>query len=210
MEKEFWYQRWQNNQIGFHLGTTNPLLVKFFKRLELHANARVFVPLCGKTRDIPWLLSRGFEVVGVELSPLAVEQFFEELGVKATRREDGPHFRYTSHQLTIFQGDIFDLTPKSLGRVDAVYDRAALVALPPPMRHRYTQHLIELTHKAPQLLLTFDYDQSKKEGPPFSVGEDLVRGEYGAVYTIELLHRKQLRDGLGGVSQAEECVWHLS
>ena len=129
--------------------------------------------------------SPGFTVAGVELSRLAVEQFFAERGLTPAVSQAGQLERFSAEGVTLFVGDIFDLDRDTLPAVDATYDRAALVALPAPLRPRYAAHLIELTSSAPQLLVTFEYDQTRRPGPPFSVMEAEVREHYGATYLLE-------------------------
>jgi hypothetical protein len=130
MDASFWREKWARNQIAFHEAQVNPLLVAHFQRLALPAGSRIFVPLCGKTLDIPWLLARGHRVAGIELSEIAVQQLFRDLGVTPRLTVLGTITRYSAPGLDIFHGDIFDLSRDGLGAVDAVYDRAALVALP--------------------------------------------------------------------------------
>ena len=209
MEPDFWHNRWANNQIGFHEGKPNALLAKHFERLGLAPGAHVFLPLCGKTRDIAWLLDLGFKVTGAELNNLAVEQLFEELGITPTVTAEGKMTRYSAPFVDIFQGDIFDLSGAMLGKVDAVYDRAALVALPAPMRARYAAHLMDVTGTAPQVLIAFDYDQSQVNGPPFSVNAAEVRTHYAGPYRITLLDDVPLAGGLKGKFPAQEQAWLL-
>ncbi len=170
MEHSFWHDRWATNQIGFHQPAANPLLVTHCAALALPSAGRVLLPLCGKTLDIAWLLAAGYRVVGVELSELAVQQLFAELG--ATPRiqvlNDALQ-RYETDNLTVFVGDIFALNRELLGPVDAIYDRAALVALPATLRPRYASHLTAISAGARQLLISFDYEQSQLPGPPFAV-----------------------------------------
>lgn len=78
MDTKYWHQRWETRNIGFHLNEANPLLVQYFKELNLLKDSRVFLPLCGKTRDISWLLAQGYQVVGAELNELAITELFEE------------------------------------------------------------------------------------------------------------------------------------
>ncbi|MFG1478157.1 thiopurine S-methyltransferase [Xanthobacter sp. V4C-4] len=214
MEAEFWQTRWANNQIGFHEGRTNAFLEAHFERLALAPGARVFVPLCGKTRDIAWLLSRGMRVAGAELSALAVAQLFDDLGIEPAVTADGPPepplARHAGPGIDIFQGDIFDLSAARLGPVDAIYDRAALVALPAPMRSRYARHLLDITCGAPQVLITFAYDQSAVEGPPFSVPPGEVHALYDAAYGVSELTQAPLAGGLKGKCDATEHVFHLA
>lgn len=209
MEASFWLDRWTNNEIGWHEAEFNPLLTAHFRKLSIPGGSRVFVPLCGKTRDIAWLLQQGYRVAGSELSELAVQQLFAELGVTphVTRGAHAQH--YAAPGLDVFVGDIFALTPDELGPVQATYDRAALVALPPEMRLRYTQHLVALTAQAPQLLICFEYDQSKMPGPPHAVPTAEVWTHYGASYCLTLAAVQPVAGGLKGLVPANELAWLL-
>lgn len=209
MEPDFWHARWQGKQIAFHEGKANAFLVKHFSRLPAGPGARVFVPLCGKTRDIAWLLGQGLKVAGAELSRIAVEELFAELDVVPQISADGPLTRFSAPGLDILQGDIFALTRDALGPVDAVWDRAALVALPKDMRARYAPHLVALTEGAPQLLVCFEYDQSLVAGPPFSVPPEETRALYGADYLVAEIETAPVPGGLKGQCPAVEHVWLL-
>ncbi|MBC7181932.1 MAG: thiopurine S-methyltransferase [Roseovarius sp.] len=210
MEADFWHTRWENMQIGFHEGAVNRMLSAHIGALGLDPGARIFLPLCGKTRDIAWLLAQGYRVAGAELSDIAVGQLFEELGVTPDITEHGPLRAYAAPGVTIFAGDIFALTPDLLGPVDAVYDRAALVALPAEMRARYTAHMRVLTGTAPQLLVTFEYDPAIMAGPPFSVTAAEVRTHYAPHYRITQLADLVVPGGLKGVCPARELALHLA
>ena len=209
MDKSFWLQKWEKNTIAFHRSEANPLLVNHFDKLVLAKGSRVLVPLCGKTLDIGWLLSKGYRVVGAELADMAIEQLFMELGVEPAILEMGDVKHYSATGIDIFVGNIFDMSSKMLGAVDAVYDRAALVALPKAMRNRYTAHLTEVTDKAPQLLVTYEYDQSLMEGPPFSISREEVNQHYGHSYGLNLLVSAAVPGGLKGKCAAKETVWLL-
>jgi len=209
MDAGFWHQKWESNDIAFHQAEANPLLVKYFPELSLARGGRIFLPLCGKTRDIAWLLSKGYRVAGAELSQIAVEQLFQGLGVAPQIAEAETARRYSAENLDIFCGDIFHLSRKMLGPVDAVYDRAALVALPKDMRGRYTAHLMEMTAQAPQLLICYDYDQNMMEGPPFSISNQEVRQHYEGRYALRLVATADVPGGLKGKCAAKENVWLL-
>ena len=209
MDANFWHQRWAANEIGFHQSQVNPLLVTYFNALSLMKGSRVFVPLCGKTLDIGWLLSNGYRIAGAELSELAIQQLFGELGVEPEITDKGEVKHYHATNIDIFVGDVFDLTRQMLGSIDAVFDRAALVALPENIRFRYTKHLTDLTDNAPQLLITFEYDQKLMEGPPFSVSSDEVSRHYQESYEISPLKSLDVRGGLRGKFAAKENVWLL-
>ncbi|MCG8353029.1 MAG: thiopurine S-methyltransferase [Chloroflexales bacterium] len=209
MDPSFWLQRWENNNIDFHKSEANLVLVRYFEKLSLLKGSRVFVPLCGKTLDIAWLLSEGYRVTGAELVEMAIEQLFMELGVEPNIAEAGDVKHYSATNIDIFVGDIFDVSSKLLGSVDAIYDRAALVALPEEMRHRYTAHVTEITGKASQLLVTYEYDQNLMEGPPFSVSKGEVNQYYSDSYNLSLIVSTDVVGGLKGKCAAKENVWLL-
>ena len=209
MDPNFWHKRWEKNEIGFHQSAVNVLLSDHFSGLSLPQTSRVFVPLCGKTRDIALLLSQGHRVVGVELSKLAVEELFVDLGVAPKISVQGELLRYSAPGLEIFVGDIFEVSGDLLGRVDAIYDRAALVAFPTEMRGRYGAHVAAITQLAPQFLICFEYDQAVMNGPPFSIDRQKVHDVYGAHYQIEPITNRDVAGGLKGKCPAQETVWHL-
>jgi thiopurine S-methyltransferase len=210
MDPAFWHERWADGRIGFHEGAPNALMVKHFGALDVPPGARVFVPLCGKSFDLIWLRAQGLEVVGAELDLSAVSAFFDENGLAPEVDTSGPLERYHADGIEIFAGDIFELTAAQLGPVNAVYDRAALVALPHDMRARYAQHLPDLTASAPQLVITFDYDQSAANGPPFSVPTEAVATLYAGRYRLTELERVPITGNLAARVSGHEIVSHLT
>jgi len=209
MDASFWHDRWEKNEIAFHEKEANSLLVRYFKELSLPKGRRVFLPLCGKTRDISWLLSNGYRVAGAELSQIAIEQLFKDLEVEPKVSEVAEGYHYSEKNIDIFVGDIFDLTGEMLGPVDLIYDRAALVALPIEMRARYTAHLMKITDTAPQFLICYLYDQNLMNGPPFSVSDEEVHNHYGGRYDPKLIASTTVPGGLKGKCEARENVWLL-
>lgn len=209
MNRDFWLKTWVNNDIGFHRNEVNPVLVQHFGELALPKSSRIFLPLCGKTHDIEWLLAGGYGVVGVELVELAVEQLFDDLDMQPKISKIGTFKRYNARNITIFVGDMFDLTPELLDAVDAVYDRAALVAWPKDMRAKYTTHVTNITVQAPQLLVTYRYDQTLTQGPPFSISKKEIDDYYGRFYNISLIKSADVRGGLKRKYTATKDIWML-
>lgn len=188
MDDEFWHNRWAENRIGFHQHDFNDWLKTWWAAQSVADT--VLVPLCGKSRDMVWLAEQGHEVHGFELSPLAVEQFFSEHGWQAESRQSGP-FRYHHHgRIHLYQGDFFEA--RRLGRRYAlVYDRAALIALPPVMRVEYAKQLASMVEVGGQVLLvTMEYQPDSQQQPPFSVCELEVRQLFEWHFAIEVLGRQ--------------------
>lgn len=210
MDANFWHDRWRLGQTAFHEGRANTLLTRHWDALALTPGASVLVPLSGKALDLWWLRDRGARVIGVELSETAVAEFFEEANVMPTREPAGALTRWEGGGVAVFVGNVFDLDARALGPVEAVYDRAALVALPQPVRRRYAAHVATITAQAPQLLITFVYDQTAMDGPPFSVDATEVAACHGAIYTCTALETRDVADGLKGRVAASETVWRLT
>jgi len=193
MDAEFWHQRWRDGQIGFHQDRVTPLLEKHWDALGLPAGSKVFVPLAGKSLDMDWLAARGHRVLGMELSELAVQQFFTERGVEPTISTSRLGEHYTAGAIELVRGDVFALDAASLADCAAVYDRAALIALPPDMRKRYADEpYARLPTGCRGLLITLDYPQHEKNGPPFSVDEDEVRALFHRDWRIDVLERRDI------------------
>ncbi len=209
MNNEHWIQRWTEKNIGFHEDSINSLLIKHFKTLDLPTNSRIFIPLCGKTLDISWLLMLGHDVVGAELSEIAVKELFEELHILPKVSKENGVIRYHTTGIDIFVGDIFDIDTSMVGKIDAIYDRAALVALPKDVRIKYTQHLRELSNNATQILFCCEYDQSIMKPTPFSIEQSEIEEHYKDHYKIKLLERIEIEGGLKGKYYANDTAWHL-
>lgn len=210
MDPAFWHEKWRDNQIAFHEPQTNGLLRDYLDRLALGPDARVFLPLCGKTRDIAFLCAQGLKVLGVELSEAAVAQLFEDLELVPEIRSDGALTLYSAGPVSVFAGDFFALSAAQLGPVDAVYDRAALVALPPDMRARYATHLTSVTGAARQLLISLEYDPTTMDGPPFSVPEAEIRALYGARFGVTLCEARPISGALAARCSGSEIAWSLA
>ncbi len=214
--RDFWQKRWDDGQIGFHEGKPNELLVKHFDALGLAPGARVFVPLAGKAVDVSWIAARGHEVVGVELSIKAIDAFFGErdLDHRAHARELGANEAFTTGAVTMVCADIFALDLPALGTFDAVYDRAALVALEPSTRGAYLdvcRTLLKPNGKT--LLVSFSYEPPTVPGPPWSIDEKTVC-ELFAREEVTLLERQQgsisPRLQAAGVTLLEETVYRIA
>lgn len=192
-DRENWLQRWHAGQIGFHQATPSPLLVECWDALGVPDDARVFVPLAGKTVDMPWLAARGHRVFGVELAPLAVEQFFSEQGLKpqVTHTPKGVLSRVDGIELLC--GDVFALDARDLADCEAFFDRAAVIALPSGLRRRYAREVYgALPAGCTGLMITLEYPEHQKPGPPFSVTEAEVRELFESEWTVEVLVRRDI------------------
>lgn len=215
MHPDYWLQRWEQKQIGFHQDRPTPLMLKHWPALGIAPGARVFVPLSGKSLDMVWFASQDYRVLGVELSQAAVEEFFAEhaLNPDISRSRYGLHYR--SDRIELICGDAFVLDEAALHDCTAVFDRAALIALPEDLRRRYVHELYaRLPGGCEGLLITLEYPPHEKQGPPFTVPEAEVRELYGRDWTVDVLERRAILDqqpqfAAEGVSALDTVVYRL-
>lgn len=168
-----------------------PQLPKFWSGLSLKNNARVFVPLCGKSLDMQWFADQGYYVIGVDVSGKALHEFMD-MAAQFFFEDSGHGFTiYRSESFELWEGDFLKLPPEKIPELDAVYDKASIVALPQKMRGTYAQKLLDLCGSRTQIILqTFVYDQREMNGPPFSVDEKEIQQLFGHRFKLELLHEQ--------------------
>ena len=213
--REFWLQRWEENNIGWHHQEFNSHLIGFWRRTAVPSGRLVLVPLCGKSRDMVWLAERGYRVLGVELSPLAVEAFFREQDLIPEIREQGPFQLWQAGPYQILCGDIFKLQQTDIPDVAGVYDRASLVALDPAQRKSYARLMSSiLPSECPVLLVAMDYPQQEMSGPPYCVAPAEVQELFSSAFKVSQLHDLDLLKDTAryqdkGLSQLSEQIWLL-
>jgi thiopurine S-methyltransferase len=215
MHSEFWLDKWQRHEIGFHQAQTNADLESHWQSVGCPPSSPVLVPLCGKSADMDWLRAQGHRIVGVELSAIAVQEFYSERQLLPRRYDAGKFECWEGGGFQILLGDFFDLDEAAVAGVAGVYDRAALIALPPPLRTRYAQQLVRiLPERCGMLLLTLEYPQEQMAGPPFSVPESAVRELYARHFSVTGLaardnHAIEPRYQERGLKSLRECVYLL-
>jgi thiopurine S-methyltransferase len=215
MERDFWLERWREARTGFHQDAPTPLLLKHWPAVGAEPGCRVFVPLAGKSLDMAWFASQEYRVLGAELSPLAVAQFFESQGVEPSVNEAADGIHHLAGPIELVQGDVFALDTDAVASCMAVFDRAAIIALPREMRARYVREVYgKLPSGCRGLLITLEYPQQEKAGPPFSVAEDEVRSLFDGEWRVTLLERRDILEQqpnfqAEGVTGLETVVYRL-
>lgn len=190
-----WESRWQEGRIGFHLPEVNSYLLRYFDKLLTQDTESVFVPLCGKTLDLPWLARRTKKVVGIELVHKAVQEFFKENKLTHSIQKSGKLNLFSNDNIDLFQGDFFDLNKAQTSLFEVIYDRGSIVAFDRSERQRYVNHLMSFLKPGGRILLiTLEYDQNKMTGPPFSVPTDEIEWLYAPYGILELLETSDIFD----------------
>jgi len=210
-----WHSRWKSNKIGWHADQVNQNLIEYFSKLNLVDGDKIFVPLCGKSVDMLYLLQRGLKVVGVEMSEIAAKQFFSDNKLEYSVSKVDDLILYEGDGIQIFCGDFFTLKAKHLVGVKAVYDRASLIALDKALRQKYVNHLNDIISKDVRvLLLTLNYPKHQRVDPPFAVSKSEVNSLYGGSFQCqELQNISDIENEpmflLQGVDFVEKAVYCL-
>lgn len=215
MDSAFWLERWQLGQTGFHLETVHPLLERHWPRAVGQDKGPVLVPLSGKSLDLRYLNERGHPVTGIELSGIAIRQFFELLGETPKPQPLAIGRLYQTDHLNLLEADFFDLERQHLGEVAFVYDRAALIAMSPSQQGAYAEQLLRLSLPAPVFLITLDYAPNAMTGPPFPVSPERLESLFGLHYEIRCLEQSEVIDAnpslrARGLSRLTEAAWWLT
>jgi thiopurine S-methyltransferase len=203
-----WLARWREGRIGWHEAEGNALLKRYWPRLV--RGSRVLVPFCGKSADLLWLATRGLDVSGVEISDIAVEAFFEENELPYEIGEDGglPCYRATSAPVRIYCGDYFAF---DAGPFHSLYDRGALVAVPADGRPAYVEKTRSLLEDdAFRMIITLTYDQSRIDGPPFSIAADELLAcwpDLQCVHSRNDIDNSSPKFRQAGLEEVIESVW---
>ncbi len=188
-DNHLWLRCWEEQHTDFHQSVVNPLLSKFWPSLKLIPGSRVFVPLCGKSLDMIWLAQQGHEVIGVELSPIAAEDFFQENGMLPLQQRIGRFTVWSHGRISILCGDYFSLSKTDLGAFDTVYDRAALTALPEQTRSLYVKQLGKLAPENAQIFLLTIEDAAESATLQQAMGVDTeIKALYSASFDIDLAY----------------------
>ena len=206
-----WEDMWRQPSQGFHQNEINAHLVEHIDWLTRSGTEGVLVPLCGRSLDLEWLADRFATVLGVELVESPVRRFFEERGIVPQRTPAGALERWSGGGFTLLVGDMLDVTPAEAGLADALYDRAALIALPTDIRRRYADRVSALVRPgASGLLVTLSYDQTAAPGPPFSVPADEVRTLFAGwdLRVVERVAPRSLPPKFDGL-EVEKTVWFM-
>ncbi|BCA96996.1 thiopurine S-methyltransferase [Legionella antarctica] len=213
--QQFWADIWREGRTFFHKEEINRDLITYWPELHMVPGMRVLVPLCGKSLDMLWLSQQGFKVVGIELSEQAVIQFAAEHQLHFKKEKTGEIYHYYTDAISLWVGDIFALESSLIAPVDAIYDRAALIALPAKMRPDYVDRCLQwLKPRGAILLKTLSYNQEKLEGPPYSIsGEDvsnLYKKQCSEIKCLKISERLQDPHDLlfqRGLKAIKDSVW---
>nr|XP_039260200.1 probable thiopurine S-methyltransferase [Styela clava] len=183
----------------------SPMLRKHIKSLLPNAiRKRIFLPLCGKSPDIKWLIDEGYEVVGLECSEHAILEFFEENSVefeKSVSTKDHSFRVYTGKtaNVVIYEGDYFKFNSDIAGGLfDAVWDSASLNTIELASRKPYVEIMRSVLDKQAKYMLSAMYFGEKRTwiNNPFDITDADMTELFGEYFTWDKVDEDDSEWGL--------------
>ncbi|GAP36773.1 methyltransferase domain-containing protein [Piscinibacter sakaiensis] len=163
---DFWQQRFETRQTGWDRGAPSPQLLAWLDAGVL-APCRIAVPGCGQGWEVVELARRGFEVVGLDYTPAAVEAARARVAAAGVRAE-------------LIQADVLAHAPAAA--YDAVYEQTCLCALHPDHWVAYAAQLHAWLRPGGMLWLLAmqaprpaTLGEGRLEGPPYHCDMHAVR-----------------------------------
>ncbi|GFN81628.1 thiopurine s-methyltransferase [Plakobranchus ocellatus] len=80
---KYWSYRYDAGNHEWHTETVNPLLVKYYGRLNPDGSVKkILVTMCGMSVDMNWFVEKGLEVVGVDIALQGIKKYMSTSGHK--------------------------------------------------------------------------------------------------------------------------------
>lgn len=204
---KFWQEGWDKGFTGFHQSEYNPVMKSYFADKEL-VGKNILVPLCGKSKDMFYLASKGANVIGVEVVKSPIDEFFHENHIDYTCVGNLYKSKGLNGEISIYHADFFDI--KLDERIDFLYDRASNVALPECMRNdQYYPAIKRLISSETQiLLLTMDHNGARDFGPPYPVSKEETLLNYPRLKLNSAKEIKSMDRFIeAGIPKTKRMVW---
>lgn len=149
----YWADRWAQEKTGWHKSDVSQHLILNLPKLcgSDGVSKTFFIPLCGKTVDIPFLYAQGHRVFGVEAVAKPIEEMSEEHSLNLKFDAESSTYATDDGKITIYCGDIFKCPFERFGPFDCVWDRASFIAFDYPFRPAYMemmQRSLKVKHEA--------------------------------------------------------------
>jgi SAM-dependent methyltransferase len=163
---EFWQERFEKKETGWDRGATSPQLLAWLESGELKP-CRIAVPGCGSGWEVAELVQRGFEVVGIDYTPAAVERTHAHLLSKGLKAE-------------VVQTNVLTYQPSI--PFDAIYEQTCLCAIHPDNWVEYSGQLRQWLQSDGSLFAAFmqmprppALEQGMIVGPPYHCDINAMR-----------------------------------
>ncbi|MFN5416330.1 MAG: methyltransferase domain-containing protein [Flavobacteriia bacterium] len=148
MEKEFWDNRYKNQETGWDIGEISTPIKTYFDQIE-DKSLSILIPGCGFGHEATYLFENGFK--NVTIIDVAEKALFEF-------KKRNPTFPVKQ----IVLGDFFEFE----GQFDILVEQTLFCAINPKDRDKYVSTAYKLL-KSKGILIGLLFDCEFQDGPPF-------------------------------------------
>ena len=169
LDKEFWDNRYINNEIGWDIGKISTPLKEYFDQL-INKELKIIIPGCGNAHEAEYLFSKGFKnIFLIDLSPTAVTQFKKRV----------PNFPENQ----IICGDFFEHN----NAYDIMVEQTFFCAIHPSLRKKYAQHSSTILKPNGKLVGLLFNDSLNTDHPPFGGNKKEYSHYFTPYFNIETM-----------------------
>jgi SAM-dependent methyltransferase len=159
VSKDFWEQRWKDQQTGWDLSQVSPPLKEYIDTIS-DKNIAILIPGCGNAYEAEYLLNKGFKnVTLIDIAPTLIKKLQD---------------KFAGKPIKVVHGDFF----QHPGKYDLILEQTFFCAINPSLRKQYVDKchsLLKTNGKIAGLLFNTVFE---KEGPPFGGTKE----EYKALF----------------------------
>ena len=168
-DKEFWNNKYLNNEDGWDLGEVSPALRAYIDQLK-DKSIKILIPGAGRSYEAEYLFNNGFtNIYVIDISPIAVE----ELKKRAPKI---PHEQ-------IICDDFFQLKDQ----YDLILEQTFFCAINPNLRSKYAEHCNQLLKKGGKIAgLMFNFPLTET-GPPFGGCVEEYQNLFSTNFVIDIM-----------------------
>lgn len=167
LDKDFWNNKYKNEQTGWDLGQVSPPLKTFIDGLQ-DKSQRILIPGAGNAYELGYLLEEGFEnVTIIDIAPKLIEELKK---------------RYDTSKATVIEGDFFAFD----GTFDLILEQTFFCAIDPDLRDDYVKQMHKLLAPKGRLCGVL-FDRSFEGGPPFGGNREEYKQRFGELFNIQKL-----------------------
>lgn len=157
----FWEQRYQEGTTRWDLGQEAPPFARLLNSADAPPPGPAAVLGCGRGHDALLFATHGFEVVGFDFAPSAIQAARRNAEKMAIAAE-------------FLQRDIFDLVPEFAGNFDCVIEHTCFCAIPPRKREAYVEVTRSLLRPGGEVIGLF-FTHNRPGGPPFGITPEEIK-----------------------------------
>jgi len=175
LEINQWNERYLAGRFPWDLGMPSPLVMRLVDQ-EFRPPARVLIVGCGRGWEVEALAQRGFDVMGLDIAPAALDLVTMRVGQRTN--------------LSLQVGDVLNMPPSMLGTYDILVEHTCFCTINPSLWSAYANSVASVLAPGGHFVGAFlSFENNKYGGPPFGTDLETVRWLFAEHFVIRRLRR---------------------